>query len=181
MLLPYLTFLAIRLIQPNMSAPAVQAYADIINQESDKIDVSPLVIIGIIKHESDFNVKTISPDGEDYGLMQIRARYYKGDVNQLLNPKLNIQNGSYIIKEDINMCRKYLHREPQYQEWLACYTGSCIDSAHMCRPTRLTQVFEDYLMCLTTDVLTGQSKTQCQKIYDKQFSEQARNKGIPLR
>lgn len=179
MLLPYLTFLAIRLIQPNMSVATAQVYTDTINKEAEKIDVSPLAIIGIIKHESDFKAGAISPDGEDYGLMQVRAKYYGGGGPALLNPIVNIRAGAYIIKEDINMCRKFLHREPQYQEWLACYTGSCIDARHMCKPTKLTQVFEDYLICLTTDTLTGQSKTQCQKIYDKQFAEQARNNGIP--
>lgn len=181
MLMPYLTFLAIRLIMPNMPNASAQAYTDIINQEAEKLDISPLVIVGIIKHESGFDAKAISPDGEDYGLMQVRARYYGGDRTALLNPVVNIRAGSHIIKEDINMCRKFLHREPEYQEWLACYTGSCVNAAHMCKPTRLTQVFEDYLVCLTADILTGQSKTQCQKIYDKQFAEQAHNHGIPLR
>jgi hypothetical protein len=163
-MLSYILY-AILMIQSGMSEAQAQSYATTISIEAEKAEVSPLVMIGIIQHESEFKARAISKDGEDYGLLQIRARNYGGNKEWLLNATHNIRVGAYLIKKDIEFCERILHRKPLYQEWMACYTGSCTDPQHYCKPTHLTQVFEDYLSCLTVDALTAQTNSKCQDIY----------------
>jgi len=63
--------LAIALCRPGLPPK----YAQIIAEGSQKLGIDPLMVIYIAKHESGWLQNAVSPDGEDYGLGQIRARY----------------------------------------------------------------------------------------------------------
>jgi hypothetical protein len=156
--------LAIHLSSPKLPDARTKAYANTMQQEADKNDIDPLMIVAIAEHESQFNERAISADGEDYGLMQIRARYYGGKSQWLLNGENNIRVGSYLIKRAISFCRVKLKREPLPQEWLSVYQGS-IPS---CKPTKLTRLVADYADCLVQNVEGGAEAYldyDCRSIY----------------
>lgn len=152
--------------QQHMPEKQVEYYATEIQKNADSAGVDPLILVAIITHESQWNASAISPDHEDYGLMQVRARHYSGGQNSawLLNPHYNIQVGSYVIKKSIEFCRKYLHREPDLQEWMSVYQGSYPS----CKHTHLTKIVEDYYFCLANhldpDVEQGLSM-DCREVY----------------
>jgi hypothetical protein len=158
-------YILIKLIHPNLSNAAADSYANAIDKQSD---IDPLIFITIIEHESQFTARAISGDGEDYGLMQVRARYYHGKPNWLLDGPNNIRVGAHTIRESQKFCRQYLKREPEYEEWLACYTGSCVGS-QVCKPTKLTHQFANYTECLrdqTTYYPVGNLQG-CREIFDR--------------
>lgn len=150
--------------------PSVRArqLATTIQHQSDAIGIDPMVEVAIIAHESQWRERIISPDNEDYGLMQVRARHYGGLDQWLLQGEHNIAVGSYIIKLDIDLCRKHLGREPETQEWMSCYQGSCTTKSHWCKPTKLTKTVEDYSQCLidaTSSDAETKSTAACGDIY----------------
>lgn len=136
--------------QQHLSEQRIQYYAAEIQKAADKADVDPLLYVSIITHESQWNERAISPDHEDYGLMQTRARYYNGGTHPewLLNPHYNIQIGTLIITGARDFCRRFLKREPTLQEWMSVYQGS----KPSCKPTKLTKIVEDYFQCLVNRV-----------------------------
>lgn len=147
----------------HLSDAAVAQYAHEIERQSLVTGVDSLLFVTIITHESQWHERAISKDGLDYGFMQVRKLYYSGKPEWLLNGTSNIQAGAVVINRSIDFCRKFLGREPKMQEYLACYTGSCTNRYTMCRPTRLTQHFENYQQCLLHEVTSNQSKSECQK------------------
>jgi hypothetical protein len=149
-----------QLVHPLPQALALN-YAQAIQHQSIMTGINPLTIITIIKHESDFNYGAVSHDGFDVGLMQVRARHYNGKREWLFDGVNNIRAGTHIIKDSIDFCRKFLGREPEFQEWMSCYQGSCTNPAHFCKPTHLTQVFEDYQICIAEDMSKDKSSTEC--------------------
>src|SRR5271154_4139834 len=158
--------LAIQLSSPSLSTHRVEQLATVIQQQSDKVDVDPLIEVAIITHESQWNERAISGDREDIGLMQVRARYHGPNARQwLLNGEANIRVGSGVIGSSKDFCRKYLHREPTTQEWLSVYQGALPS----CKPTKLTQQFEDYAMCLQAELdplsVENEMGLDCKKIY----------------
>lgn len=109
--------LAIQLSASTVSAPHAEQLAKVIQHQSDQIDVDPMIEVAIITHESQWNERAISGDGEDVGLMQVRARYHGANARTwLLNPELNIKVGSDIIRRSKDFCTNYLHRKPTTQE-----------------------------------------------------------------
>lgn len=66
------TLLAIRLLHPGMDgteeAQAIEAAAKVAR-------VDALELVALVEHESRFNRQAVSPDGEDHGLAQVRARF----------------------------------------------------------------------------------------------------------
>jgi hypothetical protein len=145
-----------------LSASRVNSWAHVIQQQAVKVDVDPVEIVAIIAHESQFHERAISYDHEDYGLMQVRARYYGPNHNALLYGEHNIRVGSYIIGLSKDICRKRLGREPTTQEWLSPYQGS-IPS---CKPTKLTKLVNDFAQCLSYRVdFKDIFVADCRKIY----------------
>jgi len=137
--------------------PAVRAehLAKVIQSQSEAVDVDPLMIVAIAEHESHFNARAVSPDGLDYGLLQIRAKYYGGKPEWLFDETNNIKAGVYIIRKSMEVCRRILKREPTTQEWLSVYQGSLPS----CKPTKLTKIVYDYAQCLI-DLTSGDAETQ---------------------
>lgn len=160
--------LAIQLSAPLLPEASVNAYGKMIYDQSVKLNQDPLITIAIIKHESKWNSSIISDDRYDYGLMQIRAMYYHGPSVNLLNPWTNITVGSYWIKSSFDFCQKQLGREPQTQEWLSCFQGTCRLSNKWCSPTKMTDKVERYASCLQRNVFAKMSVEDCDVIYKKQ-------------
>lgn len=138
------------------------ALAHHIQQRAEYAGVDPFIVVAIITHESQWNERSISTDGMDYGLMQVRAAHYGADSNYLLVGESNINVGTYIIKKSIEYCRIKLGREPSTQEWLSVYQGSY--KGYHCKPTKLTAQFESYALCLQDVVVNGQDRN-CKAIY----------------
>jgi soluble lytic murein transglycosylase-like protein len=87
-----------------------------------KYEIDPVLILSIIKHESEFNANTISKKNKngsiDYGLMQINNinhdRLEKEiGINNFLDPEQNIHAGIYMLSE---LLKRY-----ELQEALICY------------------------------------------------------------
>jgi hypothetical protein len=133
-----------------------------IQKRAEYAGVDPYVIVAIITHESQWSEGTISQDGLDFGLMQVRGANYGSSIQYLLNGETNINAGTYIIKSAREYCQKVLHREPLTQEWLAVYQGS--SSGFKCKPTKLTKKFEDYALCIEANVESNRNYN-CKHIY----------------
>lgn len=160
--------LAMHLSTHNMPEVRMKQIAQVIKDQSEKIDIDPLIVVAIITHESNWYERAISADHNDYGLMQYRCLNYHGNCNWLLDGTNNIKAGTDLIRRDIEYCRKVLHREPTTQEWLSPYQGS--GRGFKCLPTHMTKDVEDYALCLAKAVERGDDPTQpceCKKIYLK--------------
>lgn len=158
--------LAIQLSSSHVPTHRVEQLATVIQQQSERVDIDPIIEVAIITHESQWNERAISGDHEDFGLMQVRARYHGPNATKwLLNGEANIRVGSDIIKSSKEVCRKILHREPTIQEWMSVYQGA----VPSCKPTKLTQQVEDYANCLAAEMdplsLESELGFNCKKIY----------------
>lgn len=150
-------------LSTSLPSQTVELYAKQIQKSCEVKGVEPLEIIAIITHESQWNAGIISPNGFDYGLMQIRKKYYKGNANNLLDPLLNINIGVYYAYINKEFCFKLLKRDASFQEWLSGYTGTW-----GCKPTELTKMFDEYKICIQKDI-ENDTNSNCRKIYWKDF------------
>jgi hypothetical protein len=157
--------LAIQLSSSHLPISRTEQLAKSIKNGSEFAGVDPFIIVAIATHESGWNERTISDDGEDLGLLQIRGKFYGGKNEWLLSGENNIRVGSYIIKKDIEFCEKQLKRAPSEDEWLSCYAGQCTNPAHWCKPTSLTKQFVAYEKCLENAVsdIEQESAVDCKK------------------
>ena len=143
--------LAIKLSSPSLPDSRAESFAKVMQKDAVKEDIDPFLFVAIAEHESQFNELIISQNGEDFGLLQIRARHYGGNSSYLLIGENNINVGSYIIRKDKEYCERKLGREPTTQEWLSVYQGS--PSAYKCKPTKMTNDVETYAMCLENNIV----------------------------
>jgi len=93
-------FKAILWLVPTISHPDAQRYAELIRQEAEVYQISPLLVTAIVYKESRFDPK-VSSD-RNYGLMQVRVtrlfnRQYYGREHLLFDPKRNIWKGMEIL------------------------------------------------------------------------------------
>jgi hypothetical protein len=131
--------LAIRFTNPEVSEADATRYATALQVEAEQHDFDPLTGVAIIHHESRFHPRAISPDGEDYGLAQVRARHIgacKKDKNpkgnpsagcrsvkeQLLDPEESIRVMAELITSHRKLCRK-MAGNTRMTSWLASYQG----------------------------------------------------------
>src|SRR5262245_56440499 len=92
--------MAIRFANPEVSEADATRYATALQVEAEQHDFDPLTGVAIIRHESRFNPRAISPDGEDYGLAQVRARHI-GACKKDRNPKSNPSVGCRAVKKQL--------------------------------------------------------------------------------
>ena len=148
---------AIQVSEPNVPSDKAQVMAQALQSEAVEHDFDPLTGVAIIAHESRFNHKAISPNGEDYGLAQIRARYIgecKKDRDplrapskgcqrvkrRLLNPKENIRVMAELITQNRRFCRKKIG-SASFARWLASYQGrNFIRKKKWCVPGKGTYI-----------------------------------------
>jgi hypothetical protein len=131
--------LAIRFAHPEVDQAEATRYATALQVEAEQHDFDPLTGVAIIHHESRFHPRAVSPDGEDYGLAQVRARHVgacKKDKNpkrnpsaacravkeRLLEPEESIRVMAELITSHRKLCRKMAGNSSMLS-WLASYQG----------------------------------------------------------
>jgi hypothetical protein len=132
--------LAIRFGHPDVSEEDATRYAVALQAEAEQSSFDPLTGVAIIHRESRFHPRAVSPDGEDFGLAQVRARHIgacKKDKNpkrrpsaacqavkdSLLDPEENIRVMGQLIQGHRKLCRQKAGNA-SLQGWLASYQGS---------------------------------------------------------
>jgi hypothetical protein len=157
--------LAIQLSTSNMPAVREAQLAKVISQQAEVVGVDPLLFVSVISHESLWDEHAVSKDGLDIGLMQIRVQHVGGNTNYLFYGENNIRVGGYLMKKDMEFCRKKLGREPSLQEWLSVYQGS----RPSCKPSRLTKRVEDNMLCLQKALENPNPydmQLECKRVYN---------------
>jgi hypothetical protein len=131
--------LAIRLAQPDVSQVDAERYAIALQQQAKQYDFDPLTGVAIIYSESRFRPRAVSPDEEDFGLAQIRARHFgacKDDEDPvrypsvkclmvragLLDPEVNIRHMGELIGFHRKLCKRKTGSDA-LPRWLASYQG----------------------------------------------------------
>jgi hypothetical protein len=130
---------AILLSRPSMPREEATRYAKVLNEVAKEHDFDPLIAVAIIHFETHWYPTLISPDGEDYGLGQVRARFIgacRGDEDPLGNPseackavkasllsgERNIRVMGAIIEANRDLCKEKTGTAKAHQ-WLAGYAG----------------------------------------------------------
>jgi hypothetical protein len=130
---------AIQLRHPEVSTNDAERFAKALRDQAQLHEFDPLTGVAIISHESRFNPKARSRNGEDYGLAQIRARYIdacKGTKDplhhptaecqavqrSLLVPEENIRQMGLLIARNRKFCKAKVGSET-LPRWLASYQG----------------------------------------------------------
>ena len=131
--------MAIQISQPKVTTEDAARYATALNEQAQVHDFDPLTGVAMIFHESSFNPRAVSKNGEDYGLAQIRARYV-GDCKKnknpvrnptpecrrqkelLLEPEENIRVMAELITWHRQLCRDKVGTMA-LPHWLASYQG----------------------------------------------------------
>lgn len=142
---------AIRLAQPEVTDGEAESYAKALQSEAQEHDFDPLTGVAIIRFESGFRPAAVSPNGEDYGLAQIRARYIGACKNDeepkrapsaecrkvkamLLEPEQNIRVMADLITQNRKFCKKRVG-SASFARWLASYQGrNDVRNKRWCRP-----------------------------------------------
>jgi len=142
---------AIQLSQPNVSSEDAARYATALQEQAKIHDFDPFTGVAVIFHESSFNPRAISRDGEDYGLAQIRARFIGNckhtpapltnptpeciaTKQRLLIPEENIRVMAELITRHRTFCKKKVGTT-KFARWLASYQGrNNIRQKRYCKP-----------------------------------------------
>ncbi|MEO8180822.1 MAG: transglycosylase SLT domain-containing protein [Deltaproteobacteria bacterium] len=131
--------LAIRFAHPEVPEVDATRYAAALQVEAEQHDFDPLTGVAIIHHESRFHPRAVSPDGEDYGLAQVRARHVgacktdrkpkrnpsqacREQKERLLQPEESIRVMAELITSHRKLCRMKIGSD-SFQSWLASYQG----------------------------------------------------------
>jgi transglycosylase-like protein with SLT domain len=147
--------MAIQLSQPKVTPEDAQRFAAALHEQAAEHDFDPLTGVAMIFHESSFNPRAVSTNGEDWGLAQIRARHIgscqesKSPVRNptpecqrqkeaLLEPEENIRVMAELITKHRNLCREKVGTN-DLPRWLASYQGrNNIREQRWCTPAPAT-------------------------------------------
>ena len=130
---------AIAMSRPGISKGEATQYAQVLNEVATKHRFDPLTAVAIIHFESRWQPALVSPDGEDHGLGQVRARYLqacRGDADpvnapsaacaaakrSLLDGATNIRRMGAIISANRALCLRKTGSALAHR-WLAGYQG----------------------------------------------------------
>jgi len=134
---------AIKRSNPGLSQKVRLLYARLVIKQAKRHDFDPFTAVAIAHSESRWRPGAISPDGEDYGLGQIRARFQLGcrdDADpvshpdedcraakaRLLSPAYNLAMMGSAITAWRELCRdkkRGTGRPALFHRWLAGYGG----------------------------------------------------------
>lgn len=90
--------------EPEKAIPVDVPYREIIAKECQKAGLDVKLVIAVIKVESNFNPKAVSPKGAK-GLMQLMPSVEKDEgVRRVFDPKENIAAGVRYLKRLIDAC-----------------------------------------------------------------------------
>ncbi len=130
---------AILLSRPSMPLPEARRYAHVLQEEAARHAFDPLTAVAIVHFESRWRPGVVSPDGEDYGLGQIRARWFgacRGDADPVHDPspgcqaaksallagEVNLRRMAVIISANRELCKEKTGGAA-LPRWLAGYEG----------------------------------------------------------
>jgi hypothetical protein len=130
---------AILLTRPTMPIAEAKRYAHVLQEEALKHAYDPLTAVAIIHFESRWYPGVVSADGEDFGLGQVRARWYGGcrtDADPVHAPspgcqaakaallvgENNLRRMSVIILANRELCKEKAGKA-NLPQWLAGYEG----------------------------------------------------------
>ncbi len=130
---------AIQLSQPAVKPDDAQRFATALHEQAQVHDFDPLTGVAMIYHESRFNPRAVSKNGEDWGLAQIRARHIggckassnpvrnptpecKAQKQRLLEPEENIRVMAELISSHRKLCQAKVGAN-SLPHWLASYQG----------------------------------------------------------
>lgn len=184
--------LAIRFAHPEVNEADATSYAAALQFEAERHDFDPLTGVAIIRHESRFHPRAISPDGEDYGLAQVRARHVgacKADKNprrrpseacravkeRLLEPAESIRVMAELISSHRKLCRQKTGNA-DLQHWLASYQGrNSVKENRWCTPGDGTHSVIQYRERLLREVAKRSKEIEAaEKAVAKEAEERAR-------
>jgi len=166
---------AIHLSQPEIDPDRAQVIAKALQHEAKEHDFDPLTGVSIIFHESRFEPRVVSENGEDYGLAQIRARYIgacKGtedplkrptaacrlEKERLLDPVYNIQVMAELIDQNRAFCKSKVG-SAEFARWLASYQGrNYPKQKRWCQPGEGTWKVINYRKHLIRELTAKSSK-----------------------
>jgi len=152
---------AMLLARPGMSRDEAASYATVLQQEAKDHGFDPFTGVALIRRESRWQARAVSPDGEDYGLAQIRARYIgacRSDPDPVHAPteacqrvKSSLLNGAYnirvmatLITRNRELCKDKTGTA-LFGQWLASYEGrNYPGSDKWCQPAEGTQEVIQY-------------------------------------
>ena len=98
--------------------------------ESQKQNVEPLLTLAIIKTESEFKQRAVSPMGA-IGLTQVMPQYHRSKLQQLRRDKLDIWSIQGNIRVGVQVLKEYIQAaNGNVQQALQAYNGSTSDSKH---------------------------------------------------
>jgi hypothetical protein len=142
---------AIMLSRPTIPLPEAQRYAKALQKEAIQHNFDPFTGVAIVHFETHWYPSLVSPDGEDYGLGQIRARYVgacRNDADPVHQPseackavKASLQDGvrnihvmATLISANRKLCLGKAGTD-HFAHWLASYQGRNHPSRHeWCSP-----------------------------------------------
>jgi hypothetical protein len=152
---------AILLSRPTMPLPEARRYAKVLQEEAARNDYDPFTVVAIVHHESRWQPWVVSADGEDYGLGQIRARWFgacrqdadpvhdpspgcKAAKAALLSGEANLRRISVIIRANRELCKEKTGAA-DLPRWLAGYEGYNSPSRdRWCAPGEITWEVVEY-------------------------------------
>lgn len=126
---------AIDISRPSTAEGKRQALARLVIDVAKAHNFDPLSAWAIIDHESGWNPKAISADGQDIGLAQIRYTVQRPCVEdrdseacakakeRLLDPATNIRTMAGAITAWRKLCTEKMGKAPNMRDWLAGYGG----------------------------------------------------------
>lgn len=126
---------AIDVSRPGMADGKRQALARLVIDVAKAHNFDPLSGWAIIDHESRWDPKAISADGQDIGLAQIRYTVQRPCVEdrdseaceavkeRLLDPAVNIRTMAGAISAWRKLCTEKMGKAPDMRDWLAGYGG----------------------------------------------------------
>jgi len=126
---------AIEVSRPSMEAGKRSSMARLVIDVAKAHNFDPLSAWAIIDHESRWNPKAISADGQDIGLAQIRYTVHRPCVEdreseaceevkeRLLDPAVNIRTMAGAITAWRKLCTEKMGKAPNMRDWLAGYGG----------------------------------------------------------
>src|SRR5262249_38281686 len=143
-------------------------------EEAVKHAFDPLTAVAIVHFETHWHPGLVSPDGEDYGLGQVRARWVGACRNDddpvndpseacravkaaLLVGENNLRRMGTIITANRELCKEKTGKA-DLPQWLAGYEGANVPSrGRWCAPIALTYHVVEYRKMLV-ETLVGKAR-----------------------
>ncbi len=193
---------ALQLARPGISQDESLRYATALQNEAKEHGFDPLTGVALIQRESRWQPGVISPDGEDHGLAQIRARFIgacrsdpdpvhapseacKAVKRSLLDGVYNIRVMATLITRNREFC-KAKTGTALFDQWLASYEGRNYPGQdRWCQATDATREVIRYRAWLLSKVAEPKRRVSASAPKDRKRGKQratgSRNPSPPTR